>query len=418
MKKKLRILLVWAIVSLVLQFGVYAILDEKIAKVMAPPAQPQQPITRTLEATLPDTNIDNVQISYDKFYLAYKANGVFKVFNLKQNRVVFTKEPLPGSDKGMGVLNYQWLPDRDTLVYFFAKKNPNPWVTVIVEPSQSSSPLLEAGGTKSEDAQASAEHKGESSVPAKPVEPKIERRPSNPQITELYALEFPDPEETTPPDDRHNIDIEKFPAGGQIQQIVASTFTNLMYLTVQSGSGIELMEVDVMKNTRTLQRPGETISNMAASDRFGTLYVETKTGSTREIQALDGWQRSIVTKTPNMHILGDRAGKLYLAQVENDRLVKVLAGADLSQGHQNMALTTVWQGSIPYKGEHVVIGAQGEVIIYDRYVAYVIRGGDVKQVELKGEHSYISSDGAELIYLNSLGKTTQVKLEPLQAVSS
>ena len=480
MKRKLRTLISWLLVSLMLQFTFYYFLNNQVEKVMAP-TENKPIVVQNLEAEIPGTSLEDIQLSYAKDYLAYKENGVLKVFNLKQGKVVFEKKPQAGSDKNMGVLYYQWLPDRDTLVYFFGRKNPNPVTEVVVpvtpaetQKNTSGTPAQSASNTNTQKsansstnnttnstnlkqtAPASAGVKTQSetttlkaltassNVPAstpttKNQEPekvedpnqtpnppatqkpetkpqtRIEKRYNNPQITELFTLELPpSDEEGTSPDDRLNRSIDSFPAGGEITQMVVSTFTNLMYLTIKNGTNLQLMEIDIMKNVRTLNRSGEVISQMAASDKFGTLYVKSKSGKTEQILALQGFERETISNDANDVILGDRAGTLYLGKVQENRLVNIRIASD-TKDEKNLDIKTIWEGSIPYKNpKGVIIGAKNEVIIYDDKNAYIVEEGKEKPISLSGEENYISSDGVELVQLTRIGMSTKVKLQPLQ----
>ena len=156
-------------------------------------------------------------------------------------------------------------------LYFYAKKNPNPVTYVTVKPN----PITENTQVPTVPQQPGVEDPNQNTnreVPiVVPVEPKVEKRYNNPQITELYTLELPSSDEDTAPDDRFNKTIDSFPAGGKIEELVVSTSTNLIYLTVKNASTELLMEIDVMKNVRTINRAGETIDVMEASDRYGTL---------------------------------------------------------------------------------------------------------------------------------------------------
>jgi len=196
LKKKLRILLVWTLVSLLLQFGGYSLLNNRVQKVMTPVAVASEPITVQLKATIPGSDLNNIQISYAKDYLAYTENGSLKVFNLKKGKVVFEKKSPSATDKTLGVLTYQWLPDRDILLYFYAKKNPNEVTTVKVYPPKTPAPLIKP----------QSEDPNQPKIVPKvvPVEPKIEKRYGNPQITQLYSLELPNSDEDTAPNDLLN----------------------------------------------------------------------------------------------------------------------------------------------------------------------------------------------------------------------
>ncbi len=436
MKRKIRILATWILVSLVLQFSIYSYLESRVAKVLAPPTGNTAPIVKELKATVPGNNLENLQLSYAKDYLAYTENGALKVFNLSSQKVVFEKRPVPGSDKNMGLLHYQWLPDRNTLIYFFAKKNPNPVTTVVVQPStqpaqqqskpQNNQPQSTTPNPAVEDpnqapkqqqpVQNTPKSNTNQTVPQAEASPQpiVEKRYGNPQLTELFTLELPDSNENTLPDDRFNRSLDSFPAGGEIQQMVVSTFTNLIYLTVKTNSGLQLMEIDVMKNVRNLHRSGETITNMAASDKYGTLYVESKVGNAKHILALENWKREIVSKNSNDIILGDRSGKLYAGEIKDDKITLIKTLSDTNENDRKFEFKTKWEGSIPFKNSRIIIGAGGEVIVYDTKVAYIVKNGKLKELTLKGEENYISSDGAEIMEINRDGKSTLIELRPLK----
>ena len=362
MKKKLRILMVWALISLLLQLGAYSLLNYQIQKVMQPAGS--EPITLKLKATIPGFDITNVQISYAKDYLAYSENGTLKIFNLKKKKVIFEKISPSEKDIGLGVLSYQWLPDRSTLIYFYAEK--------------------------------SSKQSGSS------------------QNTELYSLELPSSDEDTAPDNRLNQTIGNFPAGGKIEELVVSTSTNLMYFTVKKGSTERLMEINVMKNVRTLSKSGEFVDNMAASDQYGTLYIDSKIGSTQNIIAFDAGKRKTISRNNYDRILGISAGKVYIGEVKNDELVKIKTITDRSKMTESPSLKTEWKGTVPFKNVRALVGANGQIVVYDNQTAYIVTAGQLKEVKLTGDQNYVSDDGAELIQLSKQGTSTLVEMQPLK----
>lgn len=414
-------------VSLILQFSFYYFLNYKVEQVMAPTDNNGPVIVESLKAEIQGTNLENLKISYAKDYLAYMENGVLKVFNLKQEKVVFQKKPETNSDKNMGVLYYQWLPDRNTLVYFYSRKNPNPvsYVEVPIPPeeqqeapnhnnTQTPDNTEDPNQNKTGNNGSTADSKTDTKSTTAAKQTRTEVRYNNPQITELFTLELPPSEEEgTEPDDRLNRSIDSFPAGASINQMVVSTFTNLLYLTIQTGSSHQLMEIDIMKNVRTLNQSGEIITQMAASDKFGTLYIKSKVGKSEQIYALQGWDRTSLSKDADDVILGNRAGILYLGKVQNGQLVNVRSAADTNK--EKMAFETVWEGSIPYQdNKEVIIGSKNEIIIYDNQAAYIISNGKETKIDLDGEENYISSDGVQLIQVTRVGTSTQVELKPLE----
>lgn len=424
MKKKLRVILVWTLISLLLQSGAYYILNNQVQKVMASPTVISTPtITTQLKTTIPGSELTNIKISFAKDYLAYTENGTLKVFNLKKNKVVFQKESPSANDKSLGVLMYQWLPDRNTLLYFYAKKNPNPvtYVTVYPPKTKVQIPLSIPDPTpvvpKTEDPnQAIVKEAPKTVTKEVTVAPHIEKRYGNPQITELYSLELPNSDENTAPVDRFNQAVDTFPAGGKIENLVVSTSTNLMYLTVKNASKELLLEIDVMKNVRTLSKSGETIGNMAASDRYGTLFLNSKAGSAHQIIALDGTKRPIISQNSQDQLLGIKDGKVYIGEVQNNELVKIKTTPDLTHMTNNPSLTTEWEGAIPFNNHvNTLIGAKGQMVVYDHKTAYIITAGHLAEVKLHGDENYISVDGAELLQLTKQGTSTLVELRPLQS---
>lgn len=413
-----------------LQIPSYYLLNRQIEKVMTPPDT--QPIVRSLKTNIPGTSFENMQISYGKDYIAYEEDGVLKVYNLEQEKQVFSKTA-PGNDKNLGVLYFQWLPDRNTLIYFYARKNPNPVTTEVVpvDPTPSTqSPASESAGTKNTartqsisstqaknpDTIKTEDPQQAPAVTTKPAQQqRVVTRYNNPQITDLYTLELPESgDTTTPPDDRFNESINSFPAGGKITDMVVSTFTNLMYLTVRSGINLQLMEIDVMKNVRNLNRSGEVISEIAASDKFGTLYIESKTGKAKTIQALEGSKRQTISDDEKETILGNREGTLYLGKIEENNLSEVRVATE-NVDSTKLEFKTIWQGSIPFEKADVVIGINNQIVICSNQTAYIIYSdGKEKQVNLSGKENFISQDGAELIELTPNGNSTDIELKPLE----
>jgi len=360
MKNKLHILLVWTLISLVLQFGAYTFLDSQIQKGMQSVAS--EPISLQLKVTIPGSGLTNIQISHNLDYLAYTENGALKIFNFKQKKVVFATPTPPDNDKTMGVLAYQWLPDRSTLIYFFAKKN---------------------------------------------------SRSINLQKTALYSLEFPSCDEDSAPDNRFHQIIANFPDGGKIEELVVSTSTNLMYFTVKYGAKERLMEIDVMKKVRTLNKWEETIDKMAASDQYGTLYIDSKLGSIQNIIAFESGMRKLISRNAYDKILGIRTGKVYIGEVKNNKLIKLKTITDRSRLTDSPSLKTEWTGSIPFQDAHSLIGAKGEMIVYDKKTVSIVTAGQLKEVQMQGDENYISDDGAELIQLSSDGTSTLLDLQSL-----
>jgi len=322
-----------------------------------------------LTATIPGSDLTNIQVSYGKDYLAYSENGTLKIFNIKKGNVVFEKKSPSATDQTLGVLTYQWLPDRNILLYFYAKKNPNAVTTVKVYPSK---PNVQTPSIKLE-----TEDLNQAKILSKevPVEPRFEKRYASPQITELYSLELPNSDEDTAPDDRLNpfdppSGSEEISAGGRIEKFVVSTSTNLMYLTITNGSTQKLMKIDVMKKVSSINKPGELIDNIATSERYGTLYIDSKVGTINQVVALNNEKRLVISKNINDRILGIRNGRVYIGEVENNELKKIKTTDDLQIVKDKPSLKTEWEGSIPFnKSIRTLIGVDGQIVVYDNQTA-------------------------------------------------
>lgn len=414
MKKKLRILIVWILVSLIFQFGGYTLLDIQVQKVMGPTAVDSgATITAQLKAAIPGSDLTNIQVSYAKDYLAYLENGTLKIFNLKKGNVVFEKKSPSATDQTLGVQAYQWLPDRNVLLYFYAKKNPNEVTTVKVYPSKTitSNPSIEP---KTEDP-----NQAEILTQEVSIEPRYEKRYGSPQLTELYSLELPNSDEDIAPDDRLNpfdplSGSEEISASGKIEKFVVATSTNLMYLTVTNGTSHQLMKIDVNKKVSTLGKARETIDNMAISDRYATLYMDSKVGNVQQVGALSDGKRQVISKNTNDRILGVKKGKVYIGEVVNNELVKIKTTADLELIKDAPSLKTEWEGSIPYNEKiRALIGVNGQIVVYDNQTAYIITDGHLGEVKLQGDENFISFDGVEVIQISKEGSSTLVELYPL-----
>lgn len=372
--KKLKIFLIWTFIASLIEISSFALLNHQVAQVMAPPTT-AAPKAAGLKTSLPDAETGNVQLSYSKDYLSYISQGTLKVFNLKANQVVFEKQPLANE----GIINYQWLPDRDILLYFYGKV-----------------PSTQAQGSS---------YKPTSST-ASDISSSVE----------LHTVDFPaSTDKTTPPDDRVNKTINHFPSGGQIPCIQFSTQTNLIFFTIAAQSGMnEIMEIDVNQNCKIEYKPGETIHNIAVSDRDGLLYTTVKSGALQKTFAMDGWesgwQRRMISTNREDTILGVKDGTVYIGQVQDGNLTAVLTTPDMNNSALN--LNTLWTGSIPFDDStHSLINNYGQLIIYNTTGVHILNGL-AKDIPLRGNFT-LSVDGSELVTFSSNGTSTIVELKAL-----
>jgi hypothetical protein len=62
----------------------------------------------------------------------------------------------------------------------------------------------------------------------------------------------------------------------------------------------------------------------------------------------------------------------------------------------------------------MLIGAKGQMIVYNHQKAYIVTAGQLNEVQLHGDENYVSVDGAELIQLTKDGTSNHVELQPLK----
>ena len=399
----LRIIIAWTIVSLLMQGGFYYALNSRVETVLFPTIDIVEPIIDTVTATIYGTELENVQLSYDKTYVAYIERGTFKVFNITQEKQVYQNIPPASTDPVMGIHSYQWLPDRNTLLYFHTKRNPNevwqeridPTPQVVMVPSDPEDPNSE------------------------PVyetiigEPTFVTRYGNPHMVELYTLEFPESDDTESlPDDRFNQSITQLPRNGIITDLVFSTASNLIYLNAKGNTQL-LLEIDVMKRIYVRSRSGETVGRMASSERFGTLYYDSTIGNASEVIALSSNRRWVISRNPTNQVLGVKDGKVFLGVVINDQLVRVMTASDRLDLAESPAMRTEWEGSVPFKDNRVLISAKGEVIVYNHSLAYLIVNGRERVIPFGGDENYISMDGSVRMQFTKDNGFTLLELHPL-----
>lgn len=411
MKKKLRTLLVWIIVASLFEVGLVALLNYKVQYMMGW-TEPENNKESIITATIPSINMENIQISYDNSYIAYMEKGTLKIFNVKKDKVVFEKESPSAADKTLGVLNYQWLPDRNVLVYFYAEN-----VKTVSETKVYSKKVLDKY-TQSETPNPSGA--GKDNTPSTIEEPQIIKKYIDKPVIEWYSLEFPNSDEEAAPKETKNEfsgGSHDIPTGAKIDKIAVSPMTNMTYFTTSNAGNQKLFKITIMKKVSAIPNVVD-ISGMAVSDLYDTVYVKCKVDSAQQILAINNDSRAMITNNPDHTILGVKNGKVYIGEVKNDRLTKIMTTKDLKTPSANPRLETVWEGSIPFnKDTHTHITADGPIIVYDNQTARMIADdGKLTEIALGGETNYISEKGKALnvIQLTRSDISTRVEIKPLK----
>lgn len=385
---------------MMLQVGFLYYLERQIKGDVQAANTPQAPVIIKTSVRVPDTGVKNLQASFNKDYLAYSDSQGFKVLKVKNGQVVFQENKPPKGD----ILIFSWLPDRNTLLFVTAKPNSaSKTSTVTTKPQTPKQTETQPQPTVKEDPQSKT-----------PAPPPVTRTP-NSQITELYAVDLADPAEEAQPDRKLGRRLDDFPAGATVQSIKVSTYTNLIYLLVQTANSQTVYEIDVMMDVRKVHRAGEKISRIVASDKKGTLYLQSTLNGVYQIVAVRHSGREQVLQGHQNILLGVDSGKLLVGQVENGELTKILGLNDLGLEDKNVGKTdTVWSGRIPWKNWDSITVANNFLAFSDGKRVVILDQGKERSVTLHGTDNYLTSDGRESIEVNSNGDgTVQVDFNPL-----
>jgi hypothetical protein len=399
--RKLGVIAVWGIISVLMQVGFLYFLELQIkgGPISAEQTQAQAPVIIDKSINLPTSQATDLQASFAKDYLAYSDNQGLKVINIKTSKLVFDENnPLKGE-----ILEYRWLPDRNTLLFVLAKPNPNP------KPAEPSKPV-EVKSVQKEDPKTGKMVTTTTTTMAESTPVYY-----NPQVTELYAVDFADPDEDVKADKRMASKISDFPAGAKIEAMDVSTYTNLIYLQVKTSTAQVMYEIDVMKNMRKVQRAGEKITNMVASDKKGTLYMQSNLEGINQIVAVKHSSREQLTRGNKYLLLGVQDNKVLVGDVENNILVRILSLPDTSSQERVATTTTVeWQGNIPWKNYKAITGQDNFWVLYNDHQAVLFQQGQVRNIEISANNDYLTSDGREIMKLLPNGDgTLKLTIKPL-----
>ncbi len=378
--RRVKVLAVWAVISVLMQVGFLYFLEKQIngGPADAYTYTPQLPTPKVVEkvVNLQAAQVSDLKASYAKDYLAYTDNTGLQVVNVKTGKVVFSENKPQTGD----ILGYHWLPDRNALLL------------VIKEPV--------ASNTKSEKtATTTASQKFQ---------------------TNLYPIEFPSPDENVKPDKGEPKKIQGFPSDGKIETIDLSTYTNSIYMLVNTSRDQIVYEIDVMNNTWRVQKPGEKVSNMVTSDLKGTLYIQSTLTDIHQIVAIKHPSkykvlRDQVFKGSQYVLLGVQDNKVLVGNVENGNLTKILSVPDTAPNDKTSKKTSVeWQGSIAWKNYKTITGPGNYWVLYNQDQAVALQDGKVKEVKFSADKDYLTLDGRELMQVvpNPDG-TVKVTIKPL-----
>jgi len=285
-------------------------------------------------------------LSFNNRYLAYLSAGILEVVDLLQNKKIYSSEGSGGPNLGSpAVLAYQWLPDRNSLVFILRGIQQQNVVNALYTLDLENMLSAEAG-----------------SVEASLV------RALNLPIQEISSIEI-------------------------------STYTNNAYLFYRSdGARQRLARIDIMKNINSLDREGEEIEAVSVSNKYGKVYVQRKDGG---IYMLSGNARELVSDNTADILLGSFEDKVLVARVLNGQLLQIRSYS--GQGGRIVPEPELfWQGEIPFQRPERVICTESRVILQSAQgVEVALAGGGSLRPELNnGDIPVVSPNGRLMMVIN------------------
>jgi len=339
--KKTKKIAVLLIISIVFQWTVFSILDWKTDQLL-------NPYFRMNHAYSVDTkpiSTRDFSLSYNNKYLAFIDEEELRIIDLTKNKIV-QFQAHKSRHTGF-IMGYKWLPDRNSLVYLIKDINLQSIFLVSVDfdiTSSSESEIIDRT--------------------------KIER-----------AIDFP-------------VD--------NIEQIHFSTYTNNLFLLYTNQNRNQLHKIDIMKNMNRVDNPDEEVLDICVSNKFGTVYLESKQGETKAIQSFQDKERALIAEGENVKLLGCHNNTVFWGQV-NDGILESVYRFEDQQGMSETSSkeTRLWQGAISMENAEIFITADTKVWIKrDSEIDILLPDGKQKSKELPDLPVVLSHSGKMYMEIN------------------
>ncbi|UWG98876.1 hypothetical protein LPY66_08850 [Dehalobacter sp. DCM] len=328
------------IITVVLQLGVYFLLNWQAGQLINPVIKTDKPYT--IHADL--RRAEHFAVSYNKKYLACLDQDQLTVIDLISNQVIYatTQTRQEASNEMVTankIMGFRWLPDRNAMVYLAEGKNIGMVSLYSLDLSVSASSMV--------------------------VQPKLDREISM--------------------DVRH------------IDQIEISTYTNnLVILYKDSKQASKLLKIDIMKTVNILSRPGEIISKIAVSNKYGTIYIDSRLGKTKSITSINGSTRTVLSTAAEESLLGCQNEKAYIGKFNDGEnrqpfgTLSEIAVYQTSADGNSLAYqkTILWQGAIPFDSlkTNVMISTTGNIVL--------LHAGRLDVISANGTHRSLNLSGS------------------------
>jgi len=311
--------IIWLLLpSLVLQLAVYALLNWQAEQLLNPSLHINQ--AYVLKTDL--SQAYGFALSYNKKLLAYQAGRYLEVIDLTTNTKIFSKCPEEDAAK---IAGFAWLPDRNGMVYLIREQNKN-------------------------------------------------------AVTSLYSVDF-----STGSSELNSfesmLDRKLSLAVNQVLQIEMSTYTNKLFILFKDDNQThQLITIDIMKTLNRVNQQGEEILNIAVSNKFGSIYAESRMGTDKAIDVYQAGSKNPISVDPEDTLLGCRDDTIYVGKISGNILQEVTVYQVQPSGPA-MTEAVVWQGEIPYAETETKISSANQVIIKSR--------GRLDVISTNGKHQWL-----------------------------
>lgn len=329
MKKRKKIL-IFLILTLIFQITIFSLLDWQAGQLLNPFFRLDQAYVVTVDAS----GGHDFSLSYNNKYLGYIRDNELNIIDLTRNKLISYSRDYNAETK---VLAYNWLPDRNSLVYLAASASND---TLLISLDLDTLPV-----TDSEQGYAA----------------RLERSLHIP-MEEVLGIEM-------------------------------STYTNNLYILYRdSRRHPQLVKLDIMKNINRLGDPAEEIRTICVSNKFGTVYYASEQGTTKKIVAARDRESIVITQDKKAVLLGCENNTVYIGKLdERDNLRTIMLYQEGINNEQNKTIP-LWQGELPFDPLDIGISANSHIVIRGRTsLAKILPDGKLLQQKLPADRMVVLS---------------------------
>lgn len=358
------------LITITIQLAVYILFDWQAGQLI-------NPVIKTDKAYAIKTDLSsagNFALSYNKKYLACLDAEQLKIIDLTSHKMIFTtgstsQDLLSSVLTADSVLGFRWLPDRNSLVYL-AESDPQIGMvslysldlSVVGAGNLNTEGTSDSSDTADFDSSYTSDLSGESVAASTKssgrVQPKLDRE--------------------------IGMDVQR------ILQIEISTYTNNLFILYEdSNQDTRLMKIDIMKTVNTISLPGEMISKLAVSNKYGIAYLESELENKKVITAITGGTRKVLSQTAGDILLGCQDTEVYIGTLKGNAtgnqngILSEIDSYHVQVDSSAVTKTNLWQGETSYNAAQSVVSSNGMLAILSNEELIVISAkGAIRSVKI------------------------------------